>query len=101
MSNPYILEEARKEKFTKIVELLIESKDLHEINLTNTGINFYTLGEILESLGYKKGEYDSNGWQMDLDITYTKDGCESLVIHGTAIVFEIKLAKENYVNGEE
>lgn len=99
MSNPYVLEDTRKEKFIKIVNALIES-DVGEVNLTNTGINFYTLGEILEGLGYKKGDYDTNGWQIDLDIPYTKDGYETLVVHGTAFVFEIKLAKQSYYNGE-
>lgn len=99
LSNPYILEESRKEKFIKIVKVLIESEDINEFNLSGTGINYYTLGEILEELGYEKGDYDTNGWQLDIDITYTKDGCESLVIHGTAFVFEIKLSKKSYYDG--
>ena len=100
VSNPYVLEDARKKRFIKIVDMLINSDDVHEVDLTGTGVNFYTLGEILEELGYEKGDYDTNGWQIDLDITYTKEGCESLVVHGTALVFEIKLSKKSYYNGE-
>lgn len=101
MSNPYVLDDLRKEKIGKIVELLINSKEIHEVNLSGTGINFYTLGEILKDLGYKQDGYETNGWQLDLDITYVKDGCESLVVHGTAYVFEIKLSKKSYYNGEK
>lgn len=96
MSNPYLLDDEKKEKFIKIVNAMIESEKIHELNLSGIGINFYTLGEILKGLGYKQGDYDTNGWQLDISITYTKDGCESLVVHGTALVFEIKLSKKSY-----
>lgn len=99
LGNQYFLEDARKDTFTKIVRAFLR-EDMKNIDFSGTGVNFHTLGTILEELGYTKEDYDSNGWQLDLTVTYVKEGCEKLTIHGSAFVFEIQLAKQSYFEGE-
>ncbi|EJW13952.1 hypothetical protein M5X02_30715 [Paenibacillus alvei] len=101
--NRWLLTEEVKQKYTPIIQGFIdkleamnpdEQEDLLEINLSDTGLNPYTLQELLESLGYEKTDFDDNGWQMDFWITMEKNGCKSIVIEGTGIIFELKL-REN------
>lgn len=70
-----------------------ESLSEHELPLTDTELNPYTLWKLLEGLGYKKSEFDINGWEMDFSIEFTKEGFDKkLYIEGSGITFELKLA---------
>lgn len=75
-------------------EIANYNDDSIKLDLTGTELNPYTLGTILESLGYEKGEIDINGWEMDFWETYEKDSSENahkLVIEGSGIIFELYL----------
>ena len=93
MSN-YTLSAEKELLFEAMVNKFLENDELNEVDFTGSGINFYTLGSVLEKIGYVKTEQDSNGWQMDLEIIYEKDNFPTLIIRGSALIFEIVLVKE-------
>jgi hypothetical protein len=99
LDNQYQLDDIKKDTFVRIVRAFLR-EEIKDIDFTGSGINFYTLGEVLEELGYEKEDYDSNGWQLDLTVTYVKEDCENLILHGSAYVFEIQLAKNSHFEGE-
>lgn len=47
----------------------------------------------MESLGYKQGYLDTNGWEMDFWIPFTKENCKPLVVSGCGITFTLTLAE--------
>ena len=104
--NRYKLSENVEQKYTPIVQKFIEeleavdlenAKDLLEKDFSDLEINPYTLGTILEKLGYEEENRNDNGWQLDFWITYTKTNYRSIAISGCGITFELKLSEvENY-----
>ncbi|MUG45507.1 hypothetical protein [Paenibacillus woosongensis] len=104
MANRYTLTEKIREKYTPIVQEFIQKledsnpKDtdiLLEVDFSDTELNPYTLGELLEELGYERGDQQENGWQLNFWIPYTKQGCKAIQVDGTGITFELKLMEKN------
>ncbi|MNJ90285.1 hypothetical protein D3C87_78800 [compost metagenome] len=102
MINRYTLTDEVKKEFTPIVENFINKVensdpegDLLSMDLSNTKINPYTLTKVLESLGYKETDQDSNGWQFDFWITMEKKGFKNLQVKGTGITFELLLKEKD------
>lgn len=62
------------------------------LDLSDSGLNPYTIGEILEELGWEVQDRRDNGWQMDFWIIYEKDGCPDIQVRGTGITFEVFLS---------
>lgn len=94
--NKWQLTDEVKVKFMPIVQNYInkieaEEFEGEELILTDTELNPYMLWKLLEELGYKKTEFEDNGWQMDFWITFTKQGFQTLTIAGTGITFELNL----------
>jgi hypothetical protein len=85
------VEKKHKSKIMEYISNLEKNSSGEELELTQTELNPYTLGTLLENLGYKKMDIDTNGWEMDFWITYSKEGFHDLVIAGTGINFELKL----------
>lgn len=83
-----------KEHTEKIRNCNLEEMDRYDVslNLSDTGLNPYTLGKLLEELGYEKVDVDKNGWEMDFWITYEKSGCPPIQVRGTGITFELFLS---------
>jgi hypothetical protein len=103
--NRYTLTEELKEEYIPIVEnmlLTIEANrsdyELVEFDLTDTKLNPFTLCELLESLGYTKGEQEESGWQFDFRIPLSKKNRKNIQVSGTGIIFELKLEE---IEGEE
>jgi len=101
--NRWELTEEVKEKHTTIIQEFInkiesaKEESINEVmNLSNTELNPFTLVKLLEHLGYEQIEQTDNGWQFDFWITMEKDGCKSLSVHGTGIIFELKLSAKQY-----
>jgi hypothetical protein len=103
MKNRWVLEDKLKTRYTPIVREFISRleaideeyvSDLPIIDFSDTRLNPYTLGILLESLGYKQEDIDQNGWQMDFWITMKKDGFKSLCIDGTGITFKLILSRK-------
>lgn len=95
----YTLKESVKNKYQKSVEDFIKKLettndgDYVEKDFSDTELNPYTLGILLEDLGYERINQDDNGWQMDFWITYEKEGCKPISLQGTGITFELKLSE--------
>ena len=66
-----------------------------QLDLSNTKVNPYTLWKMLERLGYKKVDFQSNGWEFDFWIYFKKDGCKPLLVWGTGITFNLWLTKSD------
>lgn len=95
MSKWALTDDMRK-KFIPIIQEFINKVEAVEfpdesLELTDTELNPYTLGLLLEEFGYEKVDIDENGWQMDFWITFEKEGYKTLTIEGTGITFEFKL----------
>lgn len=97
--NRYNLKETTKVRYLPVVKDFIENlekwdgEDYFEKDFSDTELNPYTLGMILEELGYERVNQDDNGWQMDFWITYEKEGYKSISLEGTGITFELKLSE--------
>ena len=50
---------------------------------------------ILESLGYEKDDYDTNGWQCDFWLYLTKVGCQKLTLSGSLYYGGFTLSKND------
>ncbi|TVX85976.1 hypothetical protein [Paenibacillus agilis] len=103
MTNRWQLTEGVKEKFLPIVQGFInkleasnpdEEENLLEVDLSGTELNPFTLQELLESLGYKKGDADTNGWEMDFWIPMNKEGFKTLSVDGTGMIFALYLREK-------
>lgn len=83
-----------KEHINKIENYQLEEMDRYdvELDLSDTELNPYTLGELLEELDYEKVDVDRNGWEMDFWIKYKKSGCLPIQVRGTGITFELFLS---------
>lgn len=83
------------ESFLKDVEdnNLDISNELLEKDFSDTKLNPYTLGKILEELGYECVNRDDNGWELDFWIDYHKDRCKNIQVSGTGITFELNLSE--------
>ena len=71
-------------------EIFTRSEDL-EFSLVGTGLNPCKTTKILEELGYTQGSFDTNGWEGETWITFTKDGDRSIVLYYEGWDFDIKL----------
>lgn len=93
-----------KEYFNKLENMTeeevcnTENEDM-ELDLTYEAIGPYLLRDLLrEEFGYKEGDWDINGWEMDLWINmYRTDGktfpsmCEHMVIQGCGMTYGLCL----------
>lgn len=81
--------------FTEEVEKVdVENSDkLLKKDFSDTELNPYTLGTILESLDYTRDKQDDNGWELDFEITYIKEGYRRIMITGCGMTFELKLSE--------
>lgn len=106
--NRYILTEEIKKKYytivlkhmADIITCNIEDKSRYDValDLSNTELNPYTLGELLKDVfGYEDNNMDTNGWEMDFWIHYRHpdDSYPPLCITGTGITFELFLRGED------
>lgn len=111
------LTDEQKEKFIPIIkayfekvenlaadQISYEKRTELGIDFTGQGINPAQLEELVESFGYEEADIDRNGWEMDFWITMKRtDGkkfpskCETLVIKGCGMTFELKLCIEGFV----
>ena len=102
--NRWILTQEVKDKYLpKVLEFLDEintvyiddtEAPLRSIDFSDTELNPYTLSKLLESLGYDKDETDSNGWEMDFWIYFSKDGFANVIVRGCGMTFELVLEKK-------
>lgn len=97
--NRWSLTEEVKQKYTPVVKEFLESlkvpsSELREKDFSDTELNPYTLWELLESLGYKKGDQCENGWEMDFWIPFTKDGEVDIEIVACGQTFELILREK-------
>lgn len=98
MSNRYELTKEIKDKWVPVIKNFLdildnwkpeyENDDIKktELDLSDTGLNPYTLKELLiNEFGYKEDDdkFDTNGWQMDFWIYLNKPNHVSLCITGT------------------
>lgn len=97
----YKLTEEVKNEYTPIIKEFIDNlasdnEDVDDsLNLSDTKLNPYTLGKILENeFEYQEDDISHNGWQMDFCIYYTKEGMPDLCIEGCGITFELILRIE-------
>lgn len=101
-NNRYQLNDSVRKKYIPIIKKHIdniancnlEDKSRNEIalDLSDTELNPYTIGIILESdFGYEEEDTNMNGWEMDFWIYYTKKGMPDLCIQGCGITFELVL----------
>lgn len=86
-----------KEHIDKIRNCNLEEMDRYNValNLSDTELNPYTLGKLLEEFGYEKVDMDRNGWEMDFWIVYEKSGYPLILVRGTGITFELFLSGAN------
>lgn len=92
----------QREKFKPVILEYInkvnnadECESVEKLDLTFKGISSYQLQKLLEELGYKELDFDSNGWQFDFWIKmYNKDNTRAgrLTISGCGMSFELKLS---------
>ena len=113
-NNRYKLTKSVEDKYLGILSAFIDKLDNHNeddiensvdqeftLELSDTGLNPYTLKLLLEMFGYKEVEFDSNGWQWDYWWTMKNENAKSeltreLVIWGTGITFELKLSNAEF-----
>ncbi len=69
-----------------------DEEDL-QLDLSNTKMNPYRLWKMLERLGYKKTNFQQNGWEFDFWIYFEKPGSRKLMVWGTGITFNLWLTK--------
>lgn len=62
-----------------------------EFSLVGTGLSPCKTTEILNELGYKQSEFDSNGWEGETWITFTKEGSRSIILYYEGWDFDIKI----------
>lgn len=99
--NRWALTEEARNEYKPIVEAHIQNieEDVADgknawdsyLDLTDTKLNPFTLGTILEELEYSCTNQDNNGWQLDFWITYEKSGSSILKVCGTGILCEFGL----------
>lgn len=101
--NRWRLSEEVKAKYTPIVQEFIDqveavdpetATDYLVKDLSDTELNPSTLSELLDGMGYKKGDMQTNGWQYDFWITFEKNGCRPLSVSGCGYTFELKLTEK-------
>ena len=96
--NRYELREEVREKWIEKINEHIEKIERSSepsqciLDLSDTEINPYTLGTMIEELGYDLIDNAINGWEMDFWNTYEKEGKKELQISGSGIIFELKLS---------
>lgn len=67
-----------------------------ELNLSNTSLNPYTLGKLLEELGWVEEDFDHNGWEFDFWGYYSKNGYENrILMRGCGMTFSLFLSGED------
>ena len=73
------------------------------LDLSDKGINPYQLKTLLKELGYEDTDFDKNGWEMDfwIDMSRTdgkhfESGCETLVIAGCGMTFELRIMIKDF-----
>lgn len=64
---------------TQIIRFIESNEEESDIDLISLG----TLKDIMQELGYKKTEYESNGWQCDYQITFEKSNRFTLEFRGS------------------
>lgn len=99
-NNRWILTEEVEEKyFDKVVNFLKNPQKYGGVlDLSDTELNPATLTCMLEHFEYEEMEKETNGWEMDFEITLCNvenDEYETtVVIQGCGLTFELKLVCE-------
>ena len=93
--NNWKLTDEQRESFVPVIEafIVLDNKvdDFIELDFTNQGLSPWQLVHLLEEIGYERGETETNGWEMDFWIFFSKEGCKTIVIAGIGMTFELKL----------
>lgn len=79
--------------FNLIIKEFLKKEQFKEIDFTGTGLNPYTLGVVLKSLGYELDYSDEEIWQSKIKIPYNHLELQDLTIEVVNLTFEIKLCK--------
>lgn len=85
-----------KRHIERITQVDLESKDRYDeaMDLSVSGLSPYTLGLLLEGLGYETDDDErrSNGWHRDFWYVYRRPGFVPIQIRGCLITFELILS---------
>lgn len=78
-------------QFIEKVENREDKLEYIELDFTNKGISPYQIWGLLEELGYESRWKGDNGWQLDFWWDFNKEGCTTIKMFGTGIMFEVKI----------
>ncbi len=115
MKNRYSLSKVDEDKYLGLLSAFIDKLDNFTENdidnldnseftleLSDTGLNPYTLCELMKKFGYKDEDMQTNGWQLDFWWPLHNEDSKTeltrnLVIWGTGITFELKLSNDEFI----
>lgn len=97
-SNNWDYNEMLKEKYLPLINKFIAKLEMSdedlELDFIGTGLAPYHLWKILEELGYKNIDLDSNGWEQDFWIKFTKKGYKTILITACGMTQEVKISND-------
>lgn len=95
MTNYWTLTDEMRDMYLPMVTEAIENMQAGKaevVDFTNTHLSPTLLGDILKLLGFEFSYGDSNGWQIDFDFFYEREGDgTSVSVEGCAATFEVRL----------
>lgn len=96
--NQWKLTDNLRNKYAPIIKEMIEkietnTEDVLQFDLADEQLNPSTLGYLLEETGYEQINVETNGWEMDFWITYSKKDYKNLVISGCGMTFSLSLCE--------
>ena len=90
-----ITREERKKFLPYIKQSIEDLKQERILDVYLDGLNPSKASELLKELGYEQVDFDTNGWEMDFWITFSKPGDEpNLVLAGCGYTFDLSLHLE-------
>lgn len=93
---PIIEEWLNKMKKLTVEEIKNIDQEEFNLELSDTKLNPYTLGLLIEEFGYEENGSDINGYQMDFWYYFINEKensiCQKLCISGCGQIFELNLS---------
>lgn len=82
----YSLGNQARDIMQKLYDYLVKKNDYETvIDLFSAHITAGQAFDFLEELGYKHEEMDTNGWELDYWVVFTKEGSRPIIISGSGI----------------
>lgn len=92
VENRWALNPSEEERYEEILSDFLSERDFDAtIDLSDLNFSPSRLENFLKDKGYSAGNYETNGWEMDFFVEFTKENCTTIMMEGCLMTYELTI----------